>query len=128
MTEETKENVYEIKEVLPVNEIGVYVDGINMEHQRWKEKVMKCKMLCLVDMGLNAMMNPRYLDKKRRTELEERIKIKMEENEDNTNDQFNILICDDLLRQDANYSQYPIYCQPNVHKIVPVDKESKSIS
>ena len=128
MTEETNENVYDIKEVLPIDEVCVYADGIDMSHQRWKEKVMKCKLLCLVDMGLNPMMNPRYLDKRRRTELENRIKIKMEENETNTNEQFNILVCDDLLKQDANYSNYPIYCMPNTHKIVPLDEEPKSIN
>jgi hypothetical protein len=122
MTEETKENIYDIKEVLPIDEVCVYADGIDMEHQLWKEKVLKCKMLCLADMGLNVMMNPRYLDKRKRTELESRIRLKMEENEDNTNEQFNILICDDVLRQDANFSQYPIYCMPNTHKIVPLEK------
>jgi hypothetical protein len=83
---------------------------------------MKCKLLCLVDMGLNPMMNPRYLDKRKRTELEDRIKIKMEENEDNTNNQFNILVCDDLLKQDASYMNYPIYCMPNIHKIIPLEE------
>jgi hypothetical protein len=122
MTEETKDNIYDIKEVLPVDEVCVYVDDIDMNHQKWKEKVMKCKLLCLADMGLNPMMNPKYLDKRKKTELEERIKEKMEEREDNTNEQFNILVCDTLLSQDANYFQYPIYCMPNTHKIVPLEK------
>jgi len=128
MTEETKENVYEIKEVLPIDEVCEYADGIDMSHQRWKEKVMKCKLLCLTDMGLNPMMNPRYLDKRKRTELEVRIKIKMEENETNTNEQFNYLVCEDLLKQDASYMNYPIYCLPSIHKIVPLDEEPKSIN
>lgn len=52
----------------------------------------------------------------------------MEENEDNTNEQFNILVCDTLLSQEANYSQYPIYCLPNTHKIIPLEKGSKDDS
>lgn len=117
-----KDNVYDIKEVLPVDEVCVYADGIDMSHIQWKEKVMKCKLLCLVDMGLNPLMNPRYLDKRKRNDLEDRIKIKMDENQDNTNNQFNILVCDNLLSQDASYSNYPIYCLPSIHKIVTLEE------
>lgn len=65
MTEETKENIYDIKETLPVDEVCVYVDDIDMTHQKWKEKVMKVKMLCLADLGLSPMLNPKYLDKRK---------------------------------------------------------------
>ena len=73
--------------------------------------------------GINPMLNPRYLDKRKRRDLEDRIKVKMEEPEQNTNEQFNILVCEDLLKQDANYMNYPIYCLPSIHKIIPLEKE-----
>ena len=109
-----------IEEVLPVDEVVIYADNIDMDTQQWKERVMRCKMICLHKMNLSLTTNPKYMGRKEKADLLKIIEAKMLEPSENIMTEFNDLVCDELLHQDSDYSRYPVYCQPSQHKIVPV--------
>ena len=109
-----------IKEVLPIDEVVEYADDINMDTQQWKERVMRCKMICLHKMNSPLTTNPKYMGRKQKAELLKMIEAKMIEPSDEIMEEFNTLVCDELLHQDANYSSYATYFQPSQHRIVPI--------
>tara|TARA_R110000744_G_scaffold151457_2_gene264930 strand:+ start:10619 stop:11041 length:423 start_codon:yes stop_codon:yes gene_type:complete len=110
-----------IEEILPVDEVVEYADDINMEKQIWKEKVLRCKMICLYKMDLPLTTNPKYLRNKQKEDLLKMIEDKMKDDEENILTEFNNLVCDELLHQDSSYHSYPTYIQPSSHKIISVE-------
>ena len=118
MSEEIQQQV--IEEVLPVEETVEYADDINMDTQQWKDRVMRCKMICLHKLNLPLTTNPKYMGHKQKLELLRMIEIKILDTDDEIMTEFNDLVCDELLNQESDYSKYPIYCQPSQYKIVPV--------
>tara|TARA_R110000823_G_scaffold279094_1_gene397402 strand:+ start:64 stop:372 length:309 start_codon:yes stop_codon:yes gene_type:complete len=56
------------------------------------------------------------------------VESQMLEDEDEILTEFNKLVCDELLHQDADYSNYPIYCQPNEHKIVEIERSVATVT
>ena len=109
-----------IEEVLPVEETVEYADNINMDTQQWKDRVMRCKMICLHKLNLPLTTNPKYMGHKQKLELLRMIEIKILDTDDEIMTEFNDLVCDELLHQKADYSKYPTYNQPSQYKIVPV--------
>ena len=118
MSEEIQQQV--IEEVLPVEETVEYADNINMDTQQWKDRVMRCKMICLHKLNLPLTTNPKYMGHKQKLELLRMIEIKILDTDDEIMAEFNDLVCDELLHQEADYSKYPTYNQPSQYRIVPV--------
>ena len=114
-----------IEEVLPVDEVVTYADNIDMDTQKWKESVQRCKMICLHKMNLSLTTNPKYMGRKEKADLLKIIEAKMLEPSENIMTEFNDLVCDELLHQDSDYSRYPVYCQSSQHKITPLHIQPK---
>ncbi len=113
------------KEFVPPNEVVEYnlnTLSITLE----KEFVMKVKMICLNKMGFDIMTNVKFMKSSEKKRLIQNIEDMMKDvSRTQIENDFNNLVCETILSQDAKYTNYPIYHNQDRHNIV-VSDESKS--
>lgn len=74
-----------------------------------REKITKCKCICLDEMGLSFNTNPRYMDKRSKDKLIKRVEEWMLKTDEEIQAEFNSLVCDKILVSGADISNYPVY-------------------
>jgi hypothetical protein len=74
-----------------------------------REKITKCKCICLDEMGLSFDTNPRYMGKYEKDKLVKRVGEWMAKTDDQVQAEFNSLVCDKWLISGKDYSNYPVY-------------------
>ena len=94
-----------------------------------KEFVMKVKMVCLNKMGFDMMTNVKFMKPSEKKRLILNVENMMKDNSrSQIENDFNNLVCETILSQDANYTNYPIYHHQDRHSIVEVSESNESKS
>ena len=75
-----------------------------------REKLMKCKVICLDAMDKHPLMNPRYFSKQDREKLLGMVRYMFDTNPmEDINEKFNAVCCNRLFNEGADYSNYNVY-------------------
>lgn len=75
-----------------------------------KSKAQKCKVITLYKMGHNPInTNVSNLRQQTKLEILNQVKELMEKPDDEITDAFNKIVCEVILEQNADISQYPVY-------------------
>ena len=74
-----------------------------------KEKIMKCKVICLDEMNLNPITNPKYLEQKLKKKLIGLVEEKLKLDDAIITEQFNTVVLDSVLTEKTNYNNLPVY-------------------
>lgn len=91
-----------------MDKIEIIVDKSDSENI--KDKIMKCKIICLHNMGKHPLLNTKYFNKTDKDTLLKNIKNMLEtlSYEEITN-KFNEICSEVLFCNDSDYTNYPIY-------------------
>lgn len=97
-----------------------------------REKLMKCKIICLDDMENHPLINPKYMSDKNKKMLIDKIKQMLEnETDENITKRFNEICNERLLDNKSDYSNYPVYVDTRdkrqVNKAEQEDKELEEL-
>lgn len=75
-----------------------------------RDKLMKCKVICLDKMGKHPLMNPKYFSKSEKDKLLGMVREMFDNNTiAEITEQFNEVCCDKLFNNNTDYSNYPVY-------------------
>ena len=74
-----------------------------------REKITKCKCICLDLMGLAFNTNPRYMIKRDKDKLLSLVEDWMLKPDDIIQAEFNSLVCDKILTSGVDVSSYAVY-------------------
>jgi hypothetical protein len=74
-----------------------------------RNKIMKCKMICLDELGKDIMTNPKFLRDSERKKLIKMVEAKMKEDDEKINKEFIDLCSDTLFSNGNDLSKYPVY-------------------
>lgn len=80
------------------------------ELERLKEKAMKVKMIVLEDMNKHPLSNCSTFSKREKAKVLEKMEFLFASyTDDEIDKEFNAIVCDKLLENGADLTQYPIY-------------------
>lgn len=74
-----------------------------------REKLLRCKCICLDELGFNFYINPASLSKYDKDRLLEKVKEYMDKPDEEVNSKFNSLVCGKWLGCGTDISAYPVY-------------------
>lgn len=74
-----------------------------------REKLLKCKCICLDELGFPFYINPASLKKYDKDRLLEKVKEYMDKPDEDVNNKFNVLVCGKWLDGGNDFSNYPVY-------------------
>jgi hypothetical protein len=92
---------------------------IDEERQRWKDKVLRAKMLAMVDMGLNPLLNPKDLNARVKGKLIKAVEKLLEKPDKELEDEFNVWCCDEYFKSGKPVERLP--CTLLSHPDLPPD-------
>lgn len=98
-----------------------------------REKIMKCKIICLDEMEFHPLINPKYINDNKKKILLNKIKLMLEnETDENITIKFNQICNEKLLDNKSDYSSYPVYVdtrdERQKNKAEQEDKELKELN
>lgn len=73
------------------------------------EKIMKCKLIALNEMGKHPLMNIKFFNKTDKKNLFDKVKLLLDESEDTITKKFNDVCEDRLFFNGVDYSNYNVY-------------------
>ena len=81
-----------------------------IELPKLREKLMKCKIITLIEMNKDPLLNIKYLSLSEKTDIFDKVKILLESDNDvYINKKFNELCNVKLFNNTSDYSKYAIY-------------------
>jgi hypothetical protein len=91
-----------------------------------RNKIMKCKMICLDKLGKDIMTNPKFLRESERKKLIKMVEEKMKEDEEKINSEFIELCSDNLFNSGVDLSKYPVYVdRRSTEQVIKFEEEDK---
>jgi len=100
----------------------VFIDD---DKQRWKEKVLRAKMLSMYDMGLNPLSNPKDLNTRVKQKLLWAVEKYLEKDDKEVEDEFNAWCCDEYFKSRKPVENLPCRLKGQPH--LPPDMEGLEI-
>jgi hypothetical protein len=81
-----------------------------IELPKLREKLMKCKIITLIEMNKDPLLNIKYLSLSEKTDIFDKVKILLEsDNDDYINKKFNQICNEKLFNNTSDYSKYASY-------------------
>jgi hypothetical protein len=95
-----------------------------------REKIVKCKVICLDEMNLDPIStNPKYMKPKEKQKLINLVEEKMKLDINIINEEFNKVVLNSVLCEGNDFTKYPVYVDNRIpQQQEKIDSEKDDIS